>query len=90
MNFWKRQREVVLKAKRGREVSQREIGNALGYTDKLIGMWENDVSPPNIGRAADLSRVYEQPVEVIMSEISKQSAKLAQRRIKERKTVITK
>lgn len=85
MNFWKNQRETVLRKAKGRRVTQREIADSLGYTDKLVGMWETDVSPPDIARVADIARVYMTTVEVVQAQIAKQAAQLAARRARDKK-----
>lgn len=76
-------RRAALAQRRGQKVTQRDIANLLGYTDKAVGMWETEVSAPDIARAADLSRVYEVEPAVIYSEIAELAARVASRRERE-------
>jgi transcriptional regulator with XRE-family HTH domain len=81
-HFFAKARSALSK-KRGRKVTQREIANVLGYTDKLVGMWETETSAPPIARADDLARVYEVERSIILSETAELAARVATKRERE-------
>jgi transcriptional regulator with XRE-family HTH domain len=82
-HFFAKQRAALAK-KRGRNVTQRELADQLGYTDKAVGMWETEASAPDIARSGDLARVYEVPLAVIHSEIAELAARVQARKSRER------
>ena len=86
-NYFAKARASLAK-KRGRKVTQREIANLLGYTDKLVGMWETEVSAPPIARADDIAKAYEVARSIILSETAELAARIAAKR--DRETVSSK
>lgn len=62
-NFFKEQREAL-------GLTQRDVSIALNMTTSAVGAWENEITAPRIGIAAELAAVYKVTEARILKEIS--------------------
>lgn len=53
---------ITLKAARiNKNLSQKEAAKALGVSNKTLCAWENGTSAPTVGKAEEISKLYDMP-----------------------------
>lgn len=59
--------ELICKLRKEKNLTQRELGDLLYVSDKAVSKWERGLGYPDISLLTELSRIFQIPVESIMS-----------------------
>ena len=66
--------EIIEKKRKEKNLTQKELANALGVSNTAVSKWENGLSVPDSEMLISISETLETPVSILLGETIDESA----------------